>query len=279
MNRKEQRMQQKFSLAQLTVLNTSPPEIAQMAADTGYDYVSMRQIYMGLPGEPDYDLAKNKELMRQTKEVFKTTGIQLLDIELARIFDGMDVKKYEAAMQTAAELGGKYVLSSIWTPDRDYYLERFAELCDLAAQYQLSVQLEYVPIAAVKDLAATVDVLRTTKRPNSGIMIDIHHFHRAQDSIEELRKLPKEWFHFAHLCDASKEIPQDKDEMTRILREARDYVGEGGIDVIDILRAMPPMPYSIELPNLEAVNKYGYKEHARRCLESAKNYLAKYNAL
>ena len=41
-----------FSLAQLTVLNTSPVEISSMAAECGYDFVSMRQIYMGLPGEP-----------------------------------------------------------------------------------------------------------------------------------------------------------------------------------------------------------------------------------
>ncbi len=269
-------MEQKFSLAQLTVLNTSPPEIAQIAADAGYDYVSMRQIYMGLPGEPDYDLSKNKPLMKETKEVLKNTGIKLLDVELARIFDGMDVKKYEAAMQTAVELGGTQVLSSIWTPDRDYYLEKFAELCDLAAQYNLGVQLEYVPIAAVKDLAATVDVLKSVNRPNAGIMIDVHHFHRALDTVEELKKVPREWFHFAHLCDASAEIPADPDEMTRILREARDYVGEGGIDVIDILNAMPKIPYSIELPNLAAVEKYGYAEHAKRCLDSAKSYLAKY---
>ena len=60
--------------------------------------------------------------------------------------------------------------------------------------------------------------------------------------------------------------------MTRILREERSYVGEGGIDVAGILGAMPPMPYSIELPNLKRVAEYGYETHARRCLESAKKY-------
>jgi sugar phosphate isomerase/epimerase len=165
-----------FSLAQLTVLKTSPAEIARIAADCGYDYVSMRQIYMGLPGEPDYDLSKNKQLMKETKTVFAETGIRLLDIELARIFDGMDVQKYEPAMATAVELGGKHVLSSIWTENRDYFLDRFAELCDLAKQYGLTVELEYVPIAAVKTLAGAVDVLKTVARPNAGLMIDVHHF-------------------------------------------------------------------------------------------------------
>ena len=267
-------MQPQFSLAQLTVLKTSPAEISRIAADCGYDYVSMRQIYMGLPEEPDYDLSKNKKLMAETKAVFADTGIKLLDIELARIFDGMDVKKYEPSMTTAVELGGKHVLSSIWTLDREYAIERFADLCDLAAQYGLTVELEYVPIAGVRTLSGAVDVLRKVNRPNAGLMIDIHHFHRAQDNPAELAKLPKEWFRFAHLCDAPAEIPSEQTEMVRILREARSYVGEGGIDIAPILNAMPVVPYSIELPNLERVAESGYPEHARRCLESAKVFCA-----
>jgi len=267
-------MEFRFSLAQLTVLNTSPVEISSMAAECGYDFVSMRQIYMGLPGEPDYDLSKNRALMKETKQIFADTGIKLLDIELARVFDNMDAKKYEPAMETAAELGGKHVISSIWTPEREYYIERFAEICDLAKQYGLTVDLEYVPIASVKTLAGAVDVLRTVDRSNAGIMVDVHHFHRAQDHVSELAKLPAEWFHFGHLCDAPGEIPSDRDEMTRILREERSYVGEGGIDVAAIMNAMPAMPYSIELPNLKKVAEYGYKEHARRCLETARTYCA-----
>lgn len=262
----------KFSLAQLTVLNTSPVEITAMAAECGYDYVSMRQIYMGLPGEPDYDLAKNKALMKETKAVMADTGIKLLDIELARVFADMDVRKYEAAMGTAAELGGRHVISSIWTPEKDYYIEQFAAICDLAKQYNLTVDLEYVPIAAVTTLAETMEVLKTVNRSNAGLMVDVHHFHRAGDKPEDLAKIPSDLFHFGHLCDAPGEIPSDRDEMTRILREERSYVGEGGIDVASIMNAMPFMPYSIELPNAKKVAEYGYKEHARRCLETAKAY-------
>jgi len=261
-----------FSLAQLTVLKASPPEISRIAAECGYDYVSMRQIYMGLPGEPDYDLSKNKELMKETKQVFKDTGIKLLDIELARIFDDMDVKKYEPAMETAAELGGKHILSSIWTSNKEYYIQKFGEVCDLADQYNLTVDLEYVPIAGVKTLLEAKDVLESVNRSNAGLMVDMHHFQRARDSITELNKIPEEWFHFCHLCDASKEIPTDREELTRIMREDRNYVGEGGIDIAAILNAIPLVPYSIELPNSKRVKEYGYKEHARRCLESAKKY-------
>ncbi|AOT70492.1 sugar phosphate isomerase/epimerase family protein [Geosporobacter ferrireducens] len=269
-------MKRQFSLAHLTVLGCAPPEMTYIAAMAGYDYVSLRPIYMGLPGEPNYDLAGNNEMMKQTKRALADTGLKLLDIELARIYDGLDPKRYLPAMEVAAELGGKHVLSSIWTPNRNFYIEKFGELCDLAKSFGLTVDLEFVPIAEVFDLAGAVDVLRAVNCENAGIMIDTHHFHRSKDNVEDLNALPRQWFHFAHLCDAPGEIPTERDEMIRILREARSYVGEGGIDVARILNQIPEVPYSIELPNLEKVKEFGYAEHARRCIQTAKDYLDAY---
>jgi sugar phosphate isomerase/epimerase len=267
-------MPKQFSLAYLTVLGCPPPEMTYIAGRAGYDFVSLRPIYMGLPGEPNYALAENKELYRQTKKALSDTGVKLLDIELARIHDDVDVKQYLPAMEVAAELGGSAVLSSIWTSDRNCYIERFAELCDYAKPLGLTVNLEYVPIASVSNLAGAIDVLRTVKRENAGLMIDTHHFHRAGDKVEDLDEVPREWFHFAHLCDAPAEIPTEKEEMTRILREARLYCGEGGIDIASIMNRMPEVPCSIELPHVARVKEIGYMEHAYRCLEHAKTYFA-----
>jgi sugar phosphate isomerase/epimerase len=266
-------MTKQFSLAHLTVLGCTPPEMTYLAARAGYDFVSLRPIYMGLPGEPNYALAENKQMMRETKTALAETGVKLLDIELARICDDVDPKRYEPAMEVAAELGGRHVLSSIWTNDRNLYIERFIELCELAKPYGLTIELEYVPIASVTNLAGTLDVLRSANQENAGLMIDIHHFHRAGDKVEDLDSVPSEWFRFLHLCDAPAEIPTSKEEMTKILREARLYVGEGGIDLASIVNRIPEIPYSIELPHDKRAQELGYEEHARRCLESAKDYL------
>jgi hypothetical protein len=62
--------------------------------------------------------------------------------------------------------------------------------------------------------------------------------------------------------------------MIHILRAERLYLGEGGIDVAGILRHIPQVPYSIELPHVARAKEWGYTEHAFRCLETAKAYLA-----
>jgi len=253
-------MSTKYSLAHLTVLGCAPPEMTYIAGRAGYDYISIRPILMGLPGEPDYALADNPLMLKQTRRALADTGVKLHDIELARIYDHMHPTKYLPAMEVAAELGGRAVLSSIWTDDRPYAIEKFGELCDLARPFGLTVDLEYVPIAGVRSLADACEVLRGVNRENAGLMVDTHHFQRAGDQVEALDALPREWFHFAHLCDAPAEIPTERAELVRIMREGRLYLGEGGIDVGSILSHMPEMVYSIELPNLEVVREKGYAE-------------------
>jgi sugar phosphate isomerase/epimerase len=268
-------MKNEFSLAHLTVLGCAPPEMAYIASMTGYDYISIRTITMKLPGEANYDLASNKTMLKQTKSALSSTGMKVHDIELARIHDGVDVKNYLPAMETAAELGAKSVLSSIWTPDRDFYIEKFAELCDLAKPLGLNVDLEFVTWADVNELKKAVDVLKTVNRDNSGLMVDTLHFHRSRVKLEELDGLPEKWFHFAHVCDGPVEIPETKEGLIHTGRDARFYPGECGIDIAAILNRMPKMVYSIELPHLERVKEFGYAEHARRCLQTTKDYLSK----
>lgn len=268
------KVKHEFSLAHLTVMGCPPPEMIYVAARAGYDYVSLRTIFMGLPGEPNYGLAHNPGLLAQTRRALESTGVRLHDIELARVKDGVDPRSYVPEFEVAAELGARAVLSSIWSPDRAFHLDTFGEICDLAKPFGLTVDLESVPIATIRDLAGAVDVLRTVRRDNAGLMIDTHHFHRARDRAADLAALPREWFHFAQICDAPAEIPADRDEMIHVLREARLYLGEGGIDVADILRQIPSVPYSIELPHLQRAHELGYAEHAFRCLETAKAYLA-----
>ena len=65
--------------------------------------------------------------------------------------------------------------------------------------------------------------------------------------------------------------------MKGVTREARLYMGEGGMDILPILQAIPNPPYyAIELPNLKAMDTLGKLGHARKSLETTKAYFQKY---
>ena len=213
-------------------------------------------------------------MLRQTRTALATTGLKLMDIEVARIDDGLDPKKFVPAMEAAAALGGKYVLASIWAKDPKFGVDCFGQLCDLAKPLGLGVELEFVTFSTCKTLADAAAVLRTANRPNSGLLVDALHFSRSRVSLAELDAVPREWFHFAHLCDAPAEIPTTNEGLIHTAREERLYPGEGAIDIAAILNRIPLVPYSIEVAHLARVKEIGYAEHATRCLEYTRRYLA-----
>lgn len=269
-------MNYEFSLAHLTVLDCAPPEMIYIADMCGYDYVGIRPIYLGLSDEPNYNLAKNSELLEQTKRALRDTEIEIHDIELAKIDENRDMEDYEPAMKISSQLGAKRVISSIWTDDEEIYLRKFKKLCDIAEDYDLTVELEFVTWASVKYLKETVEVLEKADRKNAGLLIDTLHFHRSRVNLQDLETVPDEWFNFVHLCDGPGKLPSidDEEELIKTGRDERLYIGEGGINIDGILQRIPDdVVYSLELPHLERVSELGYAEHARRCLESAKEYL------
>jgi sugar phosphate isomerase/epimerase len=267
-----------FSLAHLTVLGCAPPEMTYVAARAGYDYISPRLIMMGVAGEAhhDYDLSNDREMFRQTKRALADTGLKVHDIELARIRDDLDVKTFLPAMEVAAELGARHVISSVWTANETAALERFIELCDLARPLKLTVDLEFVSWADLVNLRQAIEFLNKANCENTGILVDVLHFSRSRVSPDELDSVPAKLFHFVHLCDAPAEIPDTKEELIHTGRDERLYVGEGGIDVAAIVNRIPEVPYSIELPHIARAKELGYAEHASRCLESARKYLAEH---
>lgn len=264
-----------YCLAYLTLDACPPPEMIYLAARAGYESVGLRPIGMGLAGEPDFELHDNPKLLVQTQRALDFTGITVHNIELARVHASVEPEDYAPAFEISAELGAKHVISSIWSPGREAYLDKFGRLCEVAGRFGLTVNLEFVPIAEIKDLDGAVNVLRAVNAPNSGLMLDMYHCYRAGMTAQDLDGLPPQWFNFVHLCDAPERVPDSFEDLRTELREGRLYLGEGGIDVADYLCHIPEVVYSIELPNLARAKEFGGAEHAARCIDTSRDYFTK----
>src|SRR6185312_10399172 len=263
-----------FSLAHLTLLDCAPPELTEIAAQAGFDYVSYRPICLGLPTEPKYPLATDRALLARTKAALRATGVKLLDIELARIHPGVDVRDYLPALEVAAELRGRHLLSSIWCDDMSFALDRFAQLCELARPLGLTVDLEFVTFAGVRTLNEAAGIVAASGCDNAGICVDTLHFDRSGCKLQDIDRLPPDWFHYAQVCDAPEDWTPEEQDLKRIAREERLFLGEGGIDVRGILAHLPGIPYSLELPNARLLSALGPLEFARRCLDTARRHLS-----
>ncbi|GAA0471095.1 hypothetical protein Ade02nite_34410 [Paractinoplanes deccanensis] len=271
--RKEPDHRHDFSLAHLTALSLSPPELVDAAAEAGYRYVGLRLTRV-TPQEPHYPLATDPALMRTTKVRLAATGIEVLDIELARIAPGDDPRDLQRFLEAGAELGARHVITQLPDPDRARKTDRFAQLCEMARPLGLTVDLEFPSWTETPDLAAAVRVLRAAAQPNVGILVDLLHFARSGSSVADLRQLPADWFHFVHVCDAPPAVPPTNEGLIHTARFERLFPGEGGIDIPGILGALPPgLPYALEIPRATLVAQVGGKEHARLALSKTRAHL------
>lgn len=272
-------MSRKFSLAYLTIPGTAPVDQIRIAKEAGYDYVSLRTIPMHLPGEPEFLLHKDAALFEATKRALKEYDMKLMDIELARVRPDLDIAEYEPAFERAAELGGTDVLGSVWTRDKAYYTEQVGRIAEMAKKYGLCYNVEFLPWAGVRNLQEDITLVDAVGADNLFVMVDTLHAGRAGVTGAELARTNPKYFRFIHLCDGPAGPNGDpvldniNDElMLHTAREARLYPGEGAMDIAGMVKAMPEIPLSIELPNLEEISKRGVEGHAKRCLETAKSY-------
>ena len=253
----------------------------KMAKEAGYDYVSLRTIPMHLPGEPEFLLHKDAALFEATKNALKEYDIPLLDIELARVRPDLDINEYDPAFEKAAELGATDVLGSVWTRDKAYYVEQVGRIAEMAKKYGLKYNVEFLPWAGVRNLQEAITLVDTVKADNLYIMVDTLHAGRAGVHAEELARTDPKYFNFIHLCDGPAGPDGDpvldniKDDlMLYTAREGRLYPGEGAMDIVGMVKAMPNIPLSIELPNLKRIEELGRFGHAKRCLDTAKAIFA-----
>ena len=244
-------MSRKFSLAYLTIPGTAPVDQIRIAKEAGYDFVSLRTIPMHLPGEPEFLLHKDAKLFEETRQALKEYDMPVMDIELARVRPDLDINEYDPAFEKAAELGATDVLGSIWTRDKAYYIDQVAKIAEMAKKYGLKYNVEFLPWAGVRNLQEAITLVDTVKADNLYIMVDTLHAGRAGVTV----------------------LDNIKDElMLFTAREGRLYPGEGAMDIAGMVKGMPEIPLSIELPNLKRIEELGVAGHAKRCLDTAKAY-------
>lgn len=262
----------KFSLAHLTLIGATPAELIYIAARAGYDAVSPRFIQMHVPGEFAESPIDDAQV-QATKIALATTGLEVLDIELARITEECDPRNFKRALEIGGELGAKRMIMSAWTKsrdDRNFLIDCYAETCEIAAPYGIDIDLEFPSFSRLRTLDETLDIVRAADQPNGGILVDTLYLHLSRVDIGELLHVPSELFHFLHISDCLPGIADTREGMIQLARDARLYPGEGWIDFTGIIERMPPVDYSIELPNQSRLTELGYEEHARRCLQHAK---------
>lgn len=261
-----------LSLAALTVLELTPPQMVEVAAQAGFTRVGLRLV-PATPEEPFTSLLKDHALRRNTLAALRETGVRVMDIEILRLRPDTRVADFLPVLELGSVLGASEVLIAGNDDDERRTVDNFAALCDLAAPLGLHPHLEFMPWTGVPDLPAARRIVEAAGRANGGLLVDAFHFDRSGSSLADLAAVPSGWMRYAQLCDAAGPRPTDMDEIIRQARQERCFPGQGDFDLRGLLEALPEgIPLSLEVPTQklrdQGVSALERARMARRCAEA-----------
>ena len=237
-----------FGLAHLTALELSPPALVAEAARAGFGSVGLR-VVPATVGGPAYPTRAGTAAHRALKQVLADEGVRLNDIEIIQLTPDIDVSVFAGLFKSAADLGAVSVTASGDDDDHARLTAHFADLCDLAQQFALRVDLEFMRWRAIGSLPQAEAVVREAGKTNGAILVDALHLHRSGGKPGDLIPLPARYLRAAQLCDAGADIPATDAAIIAEAREGRLPPGEGSLPLSGLLQALPAdTSLSVEMP-------------------------------
>ena len=164
-----------FSLAYLAVFGTPPRRMIQIAAETGYDFVSLRLAAV-TDDEVRFPFTTDPSLVADVVRALDQYGVSVLDVELIRTDPGTKVEDWRRFVEVAEELGARHIITQVPEPDAAKAVEIFQEVCDLGSGTGMTFDLEFIPWTANNDLARAVEIVTKADSTNGAVLVDTLHF-------------------------------------------------------------------------------------------------------
>jgi sugar phosphate isomerase/epimerase len=238
-----------LSLAHLSVLDATPPELVTVAAQAGFRKIGIRLSAAPSVGVPPYDMLGDTPVLRETLARLDATGVSVLDVEFLRFEPEIPQGIPEGFLEAGARLGAQYVLVMSAEPIEARTVERFCELCERARQYGLHVCLEFAVYTGVRTLADAARLVKQSGCANASVLVDALHFSRSGGLPSDIASIDASLFKYAQICDAAAVIPSEPGDLIREARSGRLLPGEGALPLRDLVAALPAaIPLAVEAP-------------------------------
>jgi sugar phosphate isomerase/epimerase len=277
-------MERATGLEHLTMLDIAPPDFVILAAVAGFDAVSLR-IAPVTPGEEVWPLGPSSPMLAETARRCAATGVSVLAVEAVTLGPGANPARCQPVLETAAELGARYLNVICDDPDTVRFADRFATLAGLGRLYGVRPVIEFTAYRPIRTLADAVAIARNST--GGAVLLDALHIQRCGVSLSEVAGVDPALLSYLQLCDAPRAQPrglpvpalmprgQRADAGNDAVLEARTMrllPGEGELPLAGLLGVLPSdLPVSVEAPSLAARGEFTpdeYAARARRALDA-----------
>lgn len=233
-----------LSLANLAIGRTPQTELIEVAHAAGFGKIGL--LVMTATAQPlQHEVIGRPEVIREVKAALRDTGLRVFDIEAFVLSPQTDLERFRPALELGAELGATHI-SSIGTelaPEATFLspeqrIDLFGRLCDEAAQFGLSVGVEFMMYRDIQTWHDALQMIEATRRANAGLILDVLHFFRGGSVPSDLQQIPAHRFAYAQLSDcAPPPVPMER--LALEARTSRLHLGQGVIPLAEILEFLP----------------------------------------
>ena len=263
----------RYTFAPLMAMHYAPPQMIELAAHAGIWGCGLR-LAPTVPGAVHYPLMNDAAQLRETLARKEGLGIAIFDLEMIRIGAHFRADDWLGFFEVGQRLGAQVINVACDDEDLSRLADSFATLCDAAAPYGLSADIEPMPWCTVPDVATAHRVLAAAARPNCGVLIDALHFSRSRSTLTDIDALPREWLHYGQICDGRLPGPATREGLIHDARCERLLPGEGDIDLRALFARLPQdVPINIEVPNDRRAPAMGYEAWARAAVAASRRVL------
>jgi sugar phosphate isomerase/epimerase len=265
-------MGRKLSLEPLGVLDATDCTLVNVAAEAGFEYVSMFA-YSTAPQLPTDPAVADRSLRKAVAERLSQTGVKLLNLECFNLTPEEDPANFTDALEFGAELGASRATAIIYdNADRRDALSKFRRLCDMAREHDIAINLEFFATCrTIPNLDAAVDFVREAACANSGIVVDFLHLVRTSGGMAGLVDVDPDMIGMVQVSDGlldSEGIDLHADMLERGLPGSGEFPLREFFAWLD-----PAVVIGVEVPQLGLMGKVPAIERAKNMAQATRALL------
>jgi sugar phosphate isomerase/epimerase len=239
-----------ISLAHLTLLRCSTVELVDAAADAGFQGVGLRLMSPPTPVGAAENAVDDPQLIGETRQRLSDRGLRVVDIEAIWVDASIYPPDYERMFEVGASLGARYAVAMIHEPDEARGTASLRALCDLAAPYGITVNLELARYSAVKSIDQAAHVVKSCGAANAAILIDTLHFARTGGTAANAEQHLGSLAPYIQIADAWRDPPPEVSQYRDEALNWRLDPGTGELPLAELLNSLPQdTTLSVETPN------------------------------
>lgn len=260
-----------LSLHHLTVREVNCAALIQIARMLGCDQVCLFVDSPAVVRELLPCILTDIEASRLAERL-NGAGLTVCSLDFFVIDPMFDPAAHRAALERGAILGGRRATVQVKDADLTRAVDRFVALAAIAAEYGISLSLEFTGMATIASMEAAALFLARANVARAALAADPLHLFRCGGDVSDVRHHAAQ-IGYAQICDGrGRRIEGDYRQEALFNRMVP---GTGDFPLVDFVAALPPgIPVSVEAPFVAADLATTALDRARAAVQGARAVLA-----